>query len=244
MRRAVTRLLVPDRMVVVPLLGARLAINRRTEIGYWRAARAQRSNIVFADEVPSLLRIAALMRPGLTFVDCGANVGLFSAVIAPLARVHRGLAVHAFEPHPETFARLSRTLAGTGAVLENIALSNCDGTLTFAAAATSGAFGVPHSEFQIKSETTVVPCRRLDGCTLAGDSLFLKIDVEGHELEVLEGARGLFDAGRVVAVFVDGAFKEREVVSLLEGHRFRVLNAHSLAPYAMGDHKILAVRPS
>ena len=244
LRRALTRLLVPDRTERVRLLGADVSVNRRSEIGYWRAARAQRSNIVFADEVPSLLHITALMRPGMTFVDCGANVGLFSAVIVPLQRVHARLRVHAFEPNPETFARLKETLAGTDAVLENVALSDHSGTLDLAAAATSGAFGVPHSHFQIVDETVSVPCKRLDACDIAGDRLFLKVDVEGHELEVLEGARGLFAAGRVAAVFVDGALKERDVVALLEGHGFRVLNGHTLAPYALGGHKILALSPS
>jgi FkbM family methyltransferase len=242
LRRLVTRMVVPNQSRFVHLLGARVFINRRDEIGYWRAAGAQHHNIVFADEVPTLLRVAALIGPEATFVDCGANVGLFTAVLIPLRRIHPRLRFHAFEPNPATFARLMETLRGNDAVLENVALSDREGTLTFAAAASSGAVGVPHSHFQIAEETFTVPCKRLDQCNIDGDKLFLKVDVEGHELEVLEGAHGLFDAGRVAAVFVDGAYKEQETVALLEDHGFRVLNIHTLAPYRLGDHKILAIR--
>jgi FkbM family methyltransferase len=242
LRRFVTSLVVPNQNRFIDLLGARIFVNRRSEIGYWRAAQAQRRNIVFADEVPTLLRVAALIEADTTFVDCGANIGLFTAVLYPLRRLHPGLTFHAFEPHPDTFARLKETLRDTDTKLENVALSNAEGALTFASAATSGAVGVPHSHFQIADETFSVPCRRLDRCEIAGNALFLKVDVEGHELEVLEGAQGLFDAGRVTAVFVDGALKERETVALLERHGYLVLNIRSLEPYRLGDHKMLAVK--
>src|SRR5947209_6501064 len=84
MRRLATRVLVRGGNEWIDLLGARIYINRHDEIGYLRARDHQNSAIVLRDEVPSLLRISALLSRCSTFVDCGANVGLFTASLLPI----------------------------------------------------------------------------------------------------------------------------------------------------------------
>ena len=49
------------------------------------------------------------LKPGMTVIDVGANIGYFSAIAAGLVGSEGG--VHAFEPIPECFVRLTRNLS-------------------------------------------------------------------------------------------------------------------------------------
>jgi hypothetical protein len=64
---------------------------------------------------------------------------------------------------------------------------------------------------------------------IAGDSLILKIDVEGHERQVLEGASGLFEARRVKAVYLD-EYRDRGVVDFLRERGFTFYDGRTLEP--------------
>jgi FkbM family methyltransferase len=67
---------------------------------------------------------AGFFGEGLTILDIGANVGAFS-LWASLR--WPGSTIHAFEPHPGTFAYLRRNLSGlTNAVLHNVAVFPTD----------------------------------------------------------------------------------------------------------------------
>lgn len=240
LRLAVTKLLVRPRERHVDLLGARLLIHSLREIGYWRAAKAQQAAVVLRDEVPSLLALCGLCGPGTTFVDAGANVGLFTAVIAPLRQVHAGLTLHAIEPNPDTARRLRQNV-GSAATVHALALSDRDGEIEMHFGAVSGVFGADRGPAHTGAPPLTVPCRRLDSLGITGDRILLKIDVEDHEVEVLAGAVGLLGSGRVAAVFIDGARDRAAVVRVLEGHGFRVLDGHGLGPLTADSHKLLAL---
>src|ERR1019366_5482962 len=62
-----------------------------------------------AYELPETTFFLRACRPGLTFVDIGANVGYYSALA--LARMHGNGKVIALEPHPENFRYLQATVA-------------------------------------------------------------------------------------------------------------------------------------
>jgi FkbM family methyltransferase len=243
-RLLATRMLVRDRNEWIRLFGTKVFVNRRDEIGYWRANRNQHRSIVARDEIPSLLRISAFVARSSTFVDCGANVGLFTAAMLPLRKVLPNLKFYAYEANPSTFFRLGQTLAGSGATTENIALSNREGVLSMASGAASGVFGVPGGDFQIEGEVVKVPCRRLDSYEIEGSRLFLKVDVEGHELEVLEGASAFFEDQRVFGVFIDGATREEECLNLLAKYGFAFFNVPDLEQFETGDFRILALKSS
>jgi len=143
------------------------------------------------------------VRPGGVALDVGANIGLTTVMIA---RGHAG-PVHAFEPHPETFAFLERTVranALSDVVLVNRALGRAPGTLPFFVDRDSSASHVvaPHSPG--RSGSIDVPVATVDdlAATLGGPVRFIKLDAEGAEPDIIEGAARTIARDRP-AVFVE-----------------------------------------
>src|SRR4051812_24732876 len=79
------RLIYPNKELFVRLGAAEVFINSQRELGYYRASRIQEASIVFRDEVPQIIPIISLLEDDMTFVDCGANVGFWTANIARLS---------------------------------------------------------------------------------------------------------------------------------------------------------------
>lgn len=134
---------------------------------------------------PEMLRLGEFVPSGRIALDIGANIGLYSHVLARLCP-----RVEAFEPQPSCLETLEAFAAGRNIGVHAIALSDGDGTLTLNIPETGGeasglaSFRVPATGATRRLE---VPVRRLDsyGFTNVG---FIKIDVEGHEFETLKGA--------------------------------------------------------
>jgi len=139
-------------------------------------------------------------------LDIGANVGLWSASACEI--FHRAT-IHAFEPVPSTFATLSTKVGKLARVR-----THC---LGFSSEVKSKSMQI-YSESQINSleesksqigrliETIIVPCTTLDAWldALAIDKIdLIKIDVEGHELQVLIGGVSTFREARVTFLLIE-----------------------------------------
>lgn len=231
LRRLLLRALVPNQDVPISFLSARLIVNSREEVGYLRAAKMSENSVVLRDELPVLLTLALLLEPGDTFLDIGANVGLYTAVLSKVKWIYPGVKFFAFEPHPQTFSRLRRSLENTNAVLGDFALSDHNTELEFSEGGGSWTFSATRSSsfFQKRSHTRRVFAKRLDSIEIAGDSIVLKIDVEGHEVQVIEGATGLIEAGRVKAIYVDG-YADPNLPARLERMGFVLFDGRTLEP--------------
>jgi FkbM family methyltransferase len=238
--RALIRFLLPDVELPVELFGSRLQINKRKEAGYWRAHRVARSSPVLWNESGALVSLALILAPGDTFVDVGANVGLFSSSLARYRRLHPSVRFYAFEANPDTAGRLRRSVPA-GVTVFDVAMSNRTGTLRFVKGSTSLTFGVADSggAHQLNEGTVEVAARRLDEMDILGDSLVVKIDVENHERQVLEGAAGLFDAARVKAVYLDN-YADPAVPQFLTDRGFTLFDGRTLMPGCTSS--LLAVR--
>jgi FkbM family methyltransferase len=138
---------------------------------------------------PELAVLGNLMRRGGTAVDIGANQGFFAFALSRLAE-----RVVCFEPNPD-YAAFARWMLRGRAEVHALALADQPGR---------GTFHVPHSDdglvlhlagslkrahHQFRTiESYEVEIRTLDQFALTGIT-FIKIDVEGSERDVLEGAR-------------------------------------------------------
>jgi FkbM family methyltransferase len=139
---------------------------------------------------PELNVLPLLVDPDKTCVDAGANRGTYTYFLSKLAK-H----VYAYEPNPAMRWILQRSV-GKNVSISNIALSDHNGEANFAVPKSkvkchNNAGSLEVALLTESSEALVllpVQTARLDdqGVSNVG---FIKIDVEGHEREVLIGAR-------------------------------------------------------
>jgi FkbM family methyltransferase len=144
-----------------------------------------------------LLLIRHLVDPGSTAIDIGASIGMYAAELAR----HAGK-VLAFEANPE-IAAFTRAVAPRNVDVINLALSSRAGQATLRMPRNRKGHGVTElASIAARSEADdgiafTVETRRLDDYPVEGCS-FIKIDVEGHEEAVLDGAASLIAAQRPV----------------------------------------------
>jgi FkbM family methyltransferase len=151
----------------------------------------------------------------LLLVDIGANVGDFTSAFLSIYKSARSVC---FEPVGSTFERLGERFSGDARVESHrVALSDVEGiseiylqdqsTLSSFAKYTSEANDLHRTEMvRTKSEETQT--RRLDSFQLPNghDRMFVKIDVQGFEIEVIRGAMqtlSLADAVLIECSFAD-----------------------------------------
>jgi FkbM family methyltransferase len=184
--------------------GARCAVSRVTAglVLFTERPAAIGAALTWARfSLTSFRMVDDLRRQGVlpaTVIDVGANVGQFACAVLSLLRPRW---VHAFEPFPDAVGALRRTL-GTDprVVVHGVALGADSGELPFHVNAHShsssllrlaGAHRIAFPDATEVAEVKV-PVRTLDqelaAVELPGPVL-LKLDVQGYERWVLEGAR-------------------------------------------------------
>ncbi len=127
------------------------------------------------------------------FIDIGANVGNHT-----IGLCDHFLHCHAFEPDPKTFRLLrANTAQRQNITCHPIALSDQDGISTFCQdpVNTGKSHIIGKSVMQLPPEQErliEVETKQLDSEKFVSEPIsFVKIDVEGHELKVLRGAKKL-----------------------------------------------------
>jgi len=172
-----------------PVPGARVTVSLSDRIGRMMWAGC------YEPELLGLLR--RVLGAGMTFVDVGAQIGYFSAAAAAL--VGSSGSVHSFEPDPDCFLMLQKNARAYPCMkTHNSAVADFTGETSFARTPEPGESGWG-ALFDEDGKRTKISVRV---CTLddwqAAERIeridVLKIDVEGAECRVLEGARRAIDA--------------------------------------------------
>jgi FkbM family methyltransferase len=228
-RRLLTRVIEGDQDQNVSLLGTTLRVNSIKEHGYLRASRLAAKSSLLNDELAPLLNLASLIQDGDTFVDVGANVGIYARTYARFCQIYPNFRVYAFEANPDTFSRLSYQPEHTFTA-QALAISDLEGSLQFVGGAVSHVFTTldKQNAYSIPNALHTIACKRLDQLAIEGNSLIIKIDVEGQELRVLRGASALFQQGRVKAVYLDGYDDDDHVISWLKENGMRISDGRTL----------------
>lgn len=135
----------------------------------------------------------------LVIFDIGANVGEYSEmIIKHCNKLNIKYQLHLFEPQKECVeVLLSKFNTNPNVIINNVAVSNENGCIDFYME-TKGASSssIYKREVFVKSEKVRVNTIKLDDYIVkhAIDKInFIKIDVEGHELEVLKSSQNYFD---------------------------------------------------
>jgi len=183
--------------------------------------------------VKSLLESLDLENETGWFFDVGANVGLYTwetSYISP------SRSILAFEPDPENFALLRMTLRTAG--LEKVelcsnALSRSIGEVSFhqdtITSATGSISGIetPWTERYLDNPSNIISVNTttMDAITAKKIPSLIKIDVEGHELEVLEGATGMFSQIKPLLILESFPPRQKKVVEFLLDYGYSMVDA-------------------
>lgn len=130
------------------------------------------------------------------FLDVGANVGVYSySLLGQFAHVHL------FEPLSEiTFP--ARALLNDKISIRNVALSDSEGDLDFFIPILDGRPKYTRASLEPASHQYLVrrvPIRTIDSFGFENVEV-IKIDVEGHELQVLKGAEVTLQSSRPILI--------------------------------------------
>ena len=131
------------------------------------------------------------------FIDIGANCGYYST---KLAINNKNLKIKAFEPNEEAYYKFNKTLEinpilANQIKLNNFGLSNFSGKLEMTSLEKFGYLQTGGSTIISSSDKKSIKTKIFKGNFKKGDdeinlinkNLCIKIDVEGHEYQVLEG---------------------------------------------------------
>ena len=133
------------------------------------------------------------------FVDVGANVGSYSILAAKVC----GAKVLAFEPDDSVRARFH----------DNVRLNEIQSSVKISGSCVSDSVGIRHFSTGLNCENKVTTeassdatkkrSVRLVDVVPESDKIALKIDVEGHERQVLNGSEELLASGKVEVVIIE-----------------------------------------
>ncbi len=184
---------------------------------------------------PGLRLLPFLVDPARAAIDIGANRGIWADEMSRLTST-----VLAYEPNPKLYAFLERA-AAPGVQCRQVALSDAAGEAELLIPGENGRYSNqgaslnPDKVGDAPHMRVTVEAARLDDLDPPATG-FLKIDVEGHERAVLDGAKGLITRDRPIMI-----------IEIEERHTGRDLNeeldyveALGYRTLALADGKLMA----
>ncbi|MDQ6478359.1 FkbM family methyltransferase [Dyadobacter sp. LHD-138] len=136
-----------------------------------------------------------------TFVDVGANIGVYSVLASGIT----GAKSLSFEPIPSTFANLKRNINYNNlqdkTELFNLGVGDKEETLVFSN--TLDAINHVINDNTFGGPVTEVPVNSLDNLLKGKNINLLKIDVEGFEANVINGATSTLERPELKVIIME-----------------------------------------
>jgi FkbM family methyltransferase len=186
-------------------------------------------------EKAELAFVEGYIQPGMTVLDLGAHHGLYTLLASK--RVGASGKVFAFEPSPRERKSLRRHLLLNrcrNVVLESLALGkeNAEVDLYVVEEWAAGCNSLRPPDIPAKTSRTPVRVTRLDDWLNkkeVGPVDFVKLDVEGAELDALRGAEEFLTRAPRPVILAEvqdirtapWGYRAKEVIQLLSRKRFR-----------------------
>ena len=209
----------------------------RDLIRRWTGLRVYRSLPRGIDPFVDLQQALPGFNPTLVF-DVGANVGQSAA---RFRAAYPGARLHCFEPVPETYVALSEALADDPlAECHPLALGSIPGFARVRLEGTSDRARIDRTAADDASTGSVSVDTLSEFCALRGIAhiSYLKVDTEGHDLEVLRGGESMFAEGRVSVVEVEAGMSPdndlhvpyEQLAAYLQGFGYRLFGLYEQVP--------------
>lgn len=177
-----------------------LILRKQVKLCHWLMGIGSGTDVEDSGEVSVIHRFIRENRRNLFVFDVGANKGQFLNLVVSHLGSHLG-EIHSFEPAHATFEALARNAPKRDGVhLNNFGLSHQPGTAQlFYDKESSGLASLTKRDLSFRNiafenQETVQLSSVDDYCraNLIEKIDWLKLDVEGHELDVLKGAAEMF----------------------------------------------------
>ncbi|GEP12761.1 hypothetical protein MGN01_46060 [Methylobacterium gnaphalii] len=161
------------------------------------------------------------LKPGDRFIDVGANIGTHSIIGAQLVAPNG--VVESIEADPDTYLFLKKNIQRnniSNIVVHNVCVSNVSGRSTF---------NINHNSARnslfVKGDKTIdIHLQRLDDICSTGEIALLKIDVEGADYLVLQGASALFRSCPPKVVIIERSDETSKIESHLQDRNYYLMD--------------------
>ena len=169
---------------------------------------------------------------GDTMIDIGANIGYETIVGASL--VSPNGRVHSFEPLPNLVSQIKESLSEnslTNVTIHNKAAGDSSGELILYTHSEDAGLTSTINKNNYQSKLTV-PVVTLDEELKDIKPKLIKIDVEGYELETLNGAKNIIEKSKPVIVFEFSPhlYEQEYKGKSLDLFNFFYKNGYSISP--------------
>ena len=179
--------------------------------------------------------VKKLIKNGDVVLDIGANIGYYTLIFAKL--VGNSGKVFAFEPEPENFKILQKNIKineYANVFLEQKAVSNNNEKLTLYISDKAGR----HSIYKLKKYVKSIDIESVTiDNYLKKNNIekinFVKIDVEGAELNVLQGIQNLLDKNIILLIefsplyLISCGLEPFDLINFLEKNNFKIYFAEN-----------------
>ena len=167
------------------------------------------------EDLKELNLIKILSRDKSTFIfDCGSNFGFYSLYLASLNENNQ---VIAFEASPKTYQELKKNIEENefkNIQCHNLALTNNDNqTLTFFESSNDWESSLIESNFNNKTKTTISSAKLdsfEDRIEKKNQHIVIKLDVEGYEMQVLDGAKKIIEKYSPIIILEFSIFIDKD----------------------------------
>jgi FkbM family methyltransferase len=179
-------------------------------------------------EITMMIAACREHRP-VVFIDVGANIGLYSCILAKTGAVPRAVS---FEPDRRNFAQLIGNIERnslTAFIDPRACAVGAKCGVASLAPAQQGNSGLSTIERSGAGEYSVTMVALDEEIGVRDSPIAVKIDVEGFELEVLAGAADLFRwNGGYAQIEGHGEARALEIKELMKGYGWQFLDRYGL----------------
>ena len=166
------------------------------------------STFLFGFGIAEIAPLLSYLPPESMVFDIGANMGIWTRVFNEYFSSGN---IFAFEPSPSAYKDLKKNSEHFDINCSNFAISDTDGEVFFSL---ENGTALHHITKEKNKYTIPIKSKKLDNWALDKNLKrvdFLKIDVEGHEFEVLLGAKKIIETFRPIILFeyIDFFVKDR-----------------------------------